>query len=68
VDVQVGELTSTVRATDSAALLSPVVLEQITQAVLARLRREQDRDRRIEDERRLLPTLPSVHDLPWERP
>jgi hypothetical protein len=65
-DVHVGELNSTVRATDSQALLSPAMLEQITLAVLVRVRSELDRERRVELESRLQPALPSVRDLPWE--
>jgi hypothetical protein len=42
------------------------MLEQITLAVLARVRLELDRERRVELESRLQPALPSVRDLPWE--
>jgi hypothetical protein len=65
-DVRVGEVTSTIRAADSQALLSPALLEQITAAVLARLRMELDRERRVKLEGTLQPALPSVRDLPWE--
>jgi hypothetical protein len=52
-DVHVGEVNSTVRATDTQALLSPQVLNQIVQAVLERMREEQAHERRVADERRL---------------
>jgi hypothetical protein len=50
-DVQIGEMNSTVRATDTQSLLSPQVLNQIVKAVLERMREEQARERRIADER-----------------
>jgi hypothetical protein len=52
-EVNIGEVNSTVRATDSASLLSPEVVERICRAVIARLR-EEDRHRdQAESERRL---------------
>jgi hypothetical protein len=65
-DVRVGEVNSTVHAADTQALLNPALLEQITQAVLVRIRAEQERQRRIDGESKLQPALPSVRDLPWE--
>ena len=50
-DVHVGEMNSTVRATDTQALLSPQLLNQIVKVVLERLRAEQAHERRIADER-----------------
>ena len=50
-DVQIGEMNSTVRATDTQSLLSPQLLNQIVKAVLERMREEQARERRIADER-----------------
>jgi hypothetical protein len=50
-DVHIGEMNSTVRATDTQALLSPQLLNQIVKAVLERMREEQARERRIADER-----------------
>jgi hypothetical protein len=52
-DVHIGEVNSTVRATDSQALLSPQVLDQIVRVVLERLREEQARQERAEEDRRL---------------
>jgi hypothetical protein len=65
-DVRVGEMNSTVHVTDSQALLNPALLEQITMAVLSRVRAEHDKQRRIELESKLQPALSSVRDLPWE--
>lgn len=50
-DVHIGEMNSTVRATDTQALLSPQLLNQIVKAVLERLGAEQERERRIANER-----------------
>ena len=50
-DVNIGEMNSTVRATDTQTLLSPQLLNQIVNTVLERLRAEQARERRIADER-----------------
>ena len=54
-EVHIGEVSSTVRATDGAALLSPEVLRQIVAAVRERLKDELDHDRRAADERKLVP-------------
>lgn len=54
-DVHIGEVNSTVRATDADALLSPQVLERIVRAVLERMREEHAHDKRVADERRLRP-------------
>lgn len=55
-DVQIDEMTSTVQATDSAALLDQAVLERIVRAVTARVREELHHERRVADERRLAPS------------
>jgi hypothetical protein len=52
-DMYIGEMTSTLRATDSLALLSPELLEQIVRAVLRRLREEQAHERQVADDRQL---------------
>ena len=49
-DVNIGEMNSTVRATDTQALLSPQLLNQIVKAVLERMREEQAHEQRIADE------------------
>lgn len=50
-DVNIGEMNSTVRATDTQSLLSPQLLNQIVKVVLERLRAEQAHERRVADER-----------------
>jgi hypothetical protein len=50
-DVHIGEMNSTVRATDTQSLLSPQLLNQIVKVVLERMREEQAREQRIADER-----------------
>lgn len=52
-DVQINEMNTTVRATDSQTLLSQPLIEQLTRMLLARLRDEQAHDQRVEDGRRL---------------
>jgi hypothetical protein len=58
-EVNIGEVNSTVRATDSASLLSPEVLERICAAVTERLRDEDRHRERAESERRLGPGVSS---------
>jgi hypothetical protein len=52
-EVNIGEVNSTVRATDSRSLLSVEVLECIVRAVMERLREEEGHRQRTEAERRL---------------
>jgi hypothetical protein len=54
-NVQIGEMSSTVRATDSQALLSPRVLQEIIRVVMQHVREEQSHDQRVQAERRLEP-------------
>ena len=54
-EVNIGEVNSTVRTTDQASLLSPEVMERIVRAVLERMREEESHRRRVESERRLTP-------------
>ncbi|MFQ5857426.1 MAG: hypothetical protein ACE5LU_17610 [Anaerolineae bacterium] len=65
-DVHIGEVNSTVRTTDSQALLSPQVLDQIVRVVLERLREEQAHERRVEEERRLRPAVSAQETSAWE--
>lgn len=51
-DVHIGEVTSTVRATDPATFLAPEVLERIVRLVLQHVREEQARDERARSDRR----------------
>jgi len=58
-EVNIGEVNSTVRATDSASLLSPEMLERIVRAVMERVRDEESHRQRTEAERRLSPGVAS---------
>jgi hypothetical protein len=49
-EVHVDEMTSTVEATDSRALLEPRIFERIVRAVLARVKEEGDRERRVRED------------------
>ncbi len=56
-EVHVGEMTSTVRATDSRGLLDPGVKEEVVRAVAARVREERDYERRVAEETDLASSL-----------
>lgn len=64
-DVQIGEVSSTVRAVDTQALLSPQLLEQITRAVIERMRAQLDHERRAADERQLRPAVSARESTNW---
>jgi hypothetical protein len=59
-DVHIGEMTSSVRAVDGQSLLAPEVLDRIVRVTLARLREEQDRAKRGNDDTALI-DAPSSH-------
>ena len=52
-EVNIGEVNSTVRTTDSASLLSPEMMERIVRAVMARVREEDQHRNQVDSERRL---------------
>ncbi len=52
-DVRINEVSSRVNVTDSQAMLSPQVIEQILRLAREHIREEVDHDRRVEAERRL---------------
>jgi hypothetical protein len=52
-EVNIGELNSTVRTTDSASLLTPEVMDRIVRAVIERWREEEGRRQRGEAERQI---------------
>ena len=52
-DVEIGEVTSTVRAMDSEALLSPRLIERIVAAVAAAIKDRDEHDKRVHAERRI---------------
>jgi hypothetical protein len=65
-DVHIGEMNSTVQMTDSQALLSPQILEQIVRIVLQRVRDDDAHRARVEDERRLRPGVTAKEATTWE--
>ncbi len=52
-DVNIGEVNSTVRATDNASLLSHEMVQRIVREVMARLRDEDRHRAQVDSERRL---------------
>ncbi len=52
-DVNIGEVNSTVRATDNASLLSHEMVQRIVGEVMARLRDEDRHRAQVDSERRL---------------
>ncbi len=52
-DVRINEVSSRVNVTDSQAMLSPQVIQQILRLAREHIREELDHDRRVEAERRL---------------
>jgi hypothetical protein len=52
-DVDIGEIASTVRTVDGSSLLSPEVMERIVRAVLQAVDEKQARDARVRAERRI---------------
>ncbi len=65
-EVHIGEVSSTVRTTDSSVPISSQDLEQIVRVVLARLREEQDHERRVAEERLLRPAVSAEETSSWE--
>jgi len=63
-DVHIGEMNSSVRVSDTEALLSPQILDQIVRAVIARLHEDTARQQRGEADRRLRNNV-SGDDTPW---
>jgi len=56
-DVHIGEVNTTVSATDSEALLSPRLMRRIVDAVLVELREQEAYERRRQQERCLQPGI-----------
>lgn len=65
-EINIEQLNSTVRATDSQALLSEALLERIVEAVRIRLEREAAREERAANERRLRPANSARETSSWE--
>lgn len=58
-DVHIGEVTSTVQATDSQSLLSTPLLRQIVSAVIVELKRQEEETLRRQQDTRLQPGVHS---------
>ena len=58
-EVNIGEVNSTIRATDNGSLLSVEVLERIVRVVMERLREEEDHRERVDAECCLAPDVGS---------
>jgi hypothetical protein len=52
-DVNIGEIVSTVHAVDDQTLLTPEAMERIVAAVLRAVRQDEQHRQRIQDERRI---------------
>ena len=52
-DVQIGDVTSTVRAVDGDSLLTPQTLEKIVRIVLQAVRDQEDHAKRVRAEQRI---------------
>jgi hypothetical protein len=65
-EFHVGEMTSSVRMTDSQSALSPEVFERIVRAVAERIRETQAHERRAESERRVRPGASMSETPSWE--
>ncbi len=52
-DVQIGEMVSTVRAVDGESLLSPQTMARIVNAVMRAVREDQEHAKRVGQERRV---------------
>ncbi len=52
-EIEIGEIASTVRAVDRDSVLSPRTMEQIIRAVLRALQEEQNHQRRVRAEQRI---------------
>ena len=61
-DVEIGELTSTVRAVDGQTILSPHVLRRVVDATLRAARERAEHEQRIEAERRVTAGVAEEHD------
>lgn len=52
-DIDIGEIASSVRAVEGSSLLSPEVMERIVRAVVQAVDEKQARDERVRAERRI---------------
>ena len=56
-DVNIEELTSRVQVSDSQSLLDPRVLEKIVKVCIERMQQEQAKQKRVQSERELRPSV-----------
>jgi hypothetical protein len=58
-DMRINRVESTVQTTDSQAVLDPRVMRELVRACVKAVKEEQERERRLENERRLTSRSPS---------
>lgn len=61
-DVRINQVNSQVQTVDSKALLDPHVMRQIVKACMKAIKEEQDRQKRLKDDRDLTPGVSSDDD------
>jgi hypothetical protein len=66
VDVYINEMSSTVRATDSEALLNPQILEKLLRVMIAKLKEHQQHEKAVKDEQKMRPSMTSREVSVWE--
>jgi len=62
-DVEIGEVVTTVRAVDASALLTPEVIQQIVNVVLRAVRDDLAHDERVRVERRVTGGVAEERDM-----
>jgi hypothetical protein len=65
-DVEIGELSSTVRMTDSQALLDPRLVERLVAIVMKQMRDAAEREKRSREERELRPKVSARKAANWK--
>ena len=65
-DVYINEMTSTVRAADSEALLNPQMIERLLRLITDRLKEHQEHEKNVQDERRMRPSMTAREVSGWE--
>jgi len=66
VDVYINEMSSTVRAADSEALLNQQVMERLLHMLTTRLKEQQQHEKTVKDEQRMRPSMTSREVSTWE--
>ncbi len=65
-DVQINEMTSTVRVTDSEALLNPQMVERLVRMLLDRIKEHEKHEKSVKDEQKMRPSMTSRETTNWE--